>query len=184
MRLRVAIVLAALLCVPRGASAATLGTFEWVYDVLFASGSTFSVTNESDDSFSDVVVDLYAPEATVPFQSLAFGTIVGGTIAQNIEDLSFLLVPQDIDRAHLTLVVGTEVIALDLLATALTGESTDLLATSIDIVAADPPPTHIPEPPTLLLLAIGLGGFACYRRRARRAPRGKRSDRDLPFPHS
>ncbi len=157
MRLRVAILLAALLCVPRLASAATIGTFDWVYDELFATGSSFNVANESVDTFTSVFVDLYAPLAPDPFQSLSLGNVAAGTTAQSIDDLSLLLVPLDLARAQLRFTFGTEAVVVQLLAGALVGEPGNVLFGSIDIEAPDVSPTPTPEPSTLALLLAGVG---------------------------
>jgi hypothetical protein len=37
-----------------------IGTFEWVDDVLFGTGSTFDVDNESSFTFESVFVDLFS----------------------------------------------------------------------------------------------------------------------------
>jgi hypothetical protein len=152
-----------------GSSSIPLGTFEWVYDVMFGTGSTFTLTNESEDSFDDIVVDLYAPEAIDPFQSLSLGSIAGPGIAQSIDDLSFLLVPFDLDRARLTFRLGETILGADLFAAALSGDEGVSLA-AVDVFAPDPPTEPVPEPSTLLLLGGGIVAVALRRRRRIESP--------------
>lgn len=160
------------------ASAEPIGTFGWVYDTLFDTGSAFSVTNESADPFSDVFVDLYAPGAADPFQSISLGnsgTIDGSTAAQSLEELLF--VPSlELDRVHLRFVFDSMSLSADLFASALAGESGTLLATSADLFATESAPEPIPEPGTLLLLGSGISALVLRRARGCR-DRGDRQTR-------
>jgi hypothetical protein len=45
----------------------TIGTFDWVDDILFRSGSTFSVNNESASTFESIAIDLFAQGDSTPF---------------------------------------------------------------------------------------------------------------------
>ena len=151
-----------------GTSAVPLGTFEWVYDTLFASISTFKVTNESGDQFEDIFVDLYEPDAQDPFWSLSLGTLeAGGDPLQSFEDID-LLVPSQLDRAHLRFNLGANLITADLFADGLTGEA-PLFAATVDFLAPEAPP--VPEPSTILLLSSALGVLGLRRKRGHRALR-------------
>jgi len=160
-----------------GTSAVPLGTFEWVYDTLFDSISTFKVTNESDAQFEDIFVDLYEPDAQDPFRSLSLGTLeAGGDPLQYFEDI-VLLVPNQLDRAHLRFNLGASLISADLLAAGLTGED-PTFAAAVDFFAPEDQP--VPEPSTLLLLSSALGVLGLRRKRGHRAPHV--ADRQSPPP--
>ena len=151
-----------------GTSAVPLGTFEWVYDTLFDSISTFKVTNESGESFEDIFVDLYEPDALDPFRSLGLGTLeAGGDPLQYFEDI-VLLVPSQLDRAHLRFNLGASLISADLFADGLTGDA-PTFATAVDFFAPEDQP--VPEPSTLLLVSSALGVLGLRRKRGNRAPR-------------
>jgi hypothetical protein len=138
-----------------------IGTFDWVDDILFGSGSTFSVSNESSSTFEAVSVDLFAPGDATPFQTLTLGEIPSLGFAQSFEDLSSLLAGTDLSEAMLHLTFDSTPLAVTLFAASLVGDPSALLTTSIDIQA----PTPVPEPSTLMLLT---GGLVVAARRNRR----------------
>jgi hypothetical protein len=164
MRFVVAVLTVCVLLSPRSAGASPIlepsgrvvGSFGWVHDVLFQTGSTFSVTNESNADFVDVFVDLYAPSETVPFISLSLGAVVAGGSGQSIDDLSALLVPEDISVALLRLSFANAPLSASIFATSLSGDPLDLLAGATDILAPAQSPAPIPEPTTLVLMGVGI----------------------------
>lgn len=165
MKLAAPVILTALLLLPSTASAAPLGTFEWVYDALLGTGSTFTVTNESAGVFQAVFVDLYRADTADPFQSIDLGSIESLGLAQNFETISDL-VPTNLARAQLRLSFGGAALGVNLFASALTGDAQALLAGSVDIIYPDTPPEPVPEPPPLLLLGVGSAALAFFRRRS------------------
>ena len=173
MQLRTLGVLAiCLLLAPARASATSIGVFDWTYDAAFGTGSTFSVTNDSTDPFSDVFVDLYAPSESIAFLSLSLGEVSAGGTAQSIDDLSLLLVPNDLATAVLRLSFGSDPITATIVASSLQGDPAFLLQSSIDILTDDSPnPTPIPEPSTVVLVGSVLGAAAVRRVRSSRAAR-------------
>lgn len=156
-------------------SAVPIGTFEWVYDTLFGTGSTFSLTNESEKTFDAIFVDLYAGDGSDPFRTLDLGTVLGGGITQSIDDLSLLTVPTDIARAHLRFTLAGDLVGADLLATELSGESEGLTAVSVDILGPQASPEPVPEPSTLALLASGVLIALRRRRGVRHSRAGDRA---------
>jgi hypothetical protein len=172
MRQAVLLLTACAVLLPQRAAAAPIGTFEWVHDALFGTGSTFSVTNQSDDPFEDVFVDLFAPGQMTAFQSLSLGTVDAGSAAQSIDDLSFLVVPFDLSRALVRLTFDGTALSAELDSANLQGDPAFLLAGAIDIVAPDDPdPTPVPvsEPSTLTMLAGACLALALHGAHARRA---------------
>jgi hypothetical protein len=152
----------AFLAVAGRAHAAPIGSFDWVHDVLFGTGSVFFVINDSANTFEDASVDLFAPGATNPFQTLSLGDVLPGAFVQSIDDLSFLLVPFDLDRVQLTLSYDSNRVSVDLLSSSMLGDPDLFLAASTSI----PEPTRtVPEPSTLLLLAVAAGIVTCGARR-------------------
>jgi PEP-CTERM motif len=141
-----------------------LGTFGWVDDILFGSGSTFDVQNESSFTFESVFVDLFALGATTPFQTLALGDIPSMQPGQSFEDLSSLSVGTDLVQALLRLTLGDTALTATLLASSLTGDSAGFVTTSVDIQA----PAPVPEPATLTLLGSSLAAMGWRLRRERR----------------
>src|SRR5690349_1918833 len=89
-----------MLALPERAAGAVIGTFGWDYDPTFT-GSVFSVVNGTTSTFEDIFIDLYAPGASSPFQTLGLADIGSGGAVVTIDDLSLLLVPADLDRAVL-----------------------------------------------------------------------------------
>jgi hypothetical protein len=147
------------------AEAASIGAFDWVHDVLFESGSVFAVINESADTFEDAFVDLYAPAASTPFQTLSLGDISRGGFAQSTEDLSFLIVPFELERAQLRLTYQASLVTADLFASSLIGDPDIVRFGSTSIEAPTTPPTSVPEPATLLLLFSSAVGIGVWRNR-------------------
>ena len=142
---------------PVRADAAPIGSFSWVHDILFGTGSTFTVVNDSGDPFTSVLIDLYAPDAATPFYTVNLGDIGAGESAQSIDDFSLFTLPADLDRTDLRLTYLADPVTAQLLATELIGDPLDLLTGTIDITVPDPPAPTVPEPGTLLSLALGLG---------------------------
>ena len=138
-----------------------IGTFEWVDDVLFGTGSTFDVDNESSFTFESVFVDLFSSGATTPFQTLALGDIPSMGFAQSFEDLSALIVGTDLSQALLRLTFGDTPLTATLFASSLTGDPQTLLAASVDIQTTAP----VPEPATLTLLGSSLAAMGWRLRR-------------------
>jgi hypothetical protein len=145
------------------ANAAPIGLFSWNYDALFGSGSVFGVANESFDPFEDTFIDLFAPGATTSFVTLSLGDIDAGLSVQSIDDLSLLLVPDDLDRAILRMSYTGSNVTATLLASSLTGEFARVTSTVID----DASTASVPEPSTLVLLGLGFLGAVRRRRQAR-----------------
>jgi hypothetical protein len=142
-----------------------LGTFGWVDDILFGSGSTFAVDNESPFTFESVFVDLFSSGATTPFQTLDLGDIPPSLgFAQSLEDLSSLSVGTDLVQALLRLTLGDTALTATLLASSLTGDPAGFVTTSVDIQA----PAPVPEPATLTLLGSSLAAMGWRLRRERR----------------
>jgi hypothetical protein len=174
MRVRMLLLAITLLAFPVRASAGPIGAFDWVHDVLFGTGSSFIVTNDSTRIFESVFVDLYSPGEFDPFQSLGLGDIdPEGGFAQTFDDLSHLLVPENVHRAVVRFVLADAVITTALLASSLEGDPTDfLIATTVIDDGAEPPPTSVPESsPTALLLLMGAAALAITRSRASRVCR-------------
>jgi hypothetical protein len=124
------------------------------------------VFNESDGGFTDLSVDLFAPGQSDPFQSVVLSDVAGGESTQSIDDLSFLLVPDDLDRVLLRLTFGGSLVTTSLLASALAGDPADLLVASTEIIGRDSEPAPVPEPGTLMLVGVGLGYGALRRWRS------------------
>ena len=156
-----------LLSLSAEANAAPIGTFEWAYDVLFGTGSTFNITNTSTGVFEDTFVDLYAPAATTPFQTISFGDVDSGGSAQSIDDLSVFLVPDDLARVQLRLTFDATPVTAQLLASDLQGLPTLLLIGATDITG--PAPTNVPEPPSVSLMLLGFAATAFAARRRKHA---------------
>jgi len=138
-----------------------IGIFEWVDDVLFGTGSTFDVDNESSFTFESVFVDLFSSGATSPFQTLALGDIPSMGFSQSFEDLSALIVGTDLSQALLRLTFGDTPLTATLFASSLNGDPQTLLATSVDIQTTAP----VPEPATLTLLGSSLAAMGWRLRR-------------------
>ena len=127
----------------------------------FGIGSIFNVTNTSADTFLGVYVDLYSPDADTPFYSVNLGDIDGGLTAQSIDDLSFLSVPFDLDRATLRLGYLASVVNVTLGASDLIGDPTSFLVGSTEIQTI----AHVTEPATWMVLSAGAVGMVLTRRR-------------------
>ncbi len=79
-----------------------------------------------------------------------------------------MLVPTDFERVHLRFTFSEGLFGLDVLASELTGEA-DILLAHADLSDSDvvQPPAPVPEPGTLLLVAMGVATLRLRRLRRR-----------------
>jgi hypothetical protein len=143
------------------ARASSIGVFGYVVDSEL--GPIFSVENTSDGEFSDVLVRLF--DGAFDVRDLTLGTVDPFSLQQTIDDLTILPTPFD----HATLefsysLPGTltvqELAGLSLDPGGTVGNTTSV---SIDFAPAAQP---VPEPATILLVAVG--GALVIRARGRR----------------
>jgi hypothetical protein len=165
MRMRDLVIVVMLTACASRVDAAPIGTFEWTHDILFGTGSVFTVINESGSAFDDVTVDLFAPSAATPFFAASLGDLSPGESAQSFDDLSFFLVPFDLDSIRLRLTFENTLVTATLVSTQLTGDPSSLLAGSTTIDAPEVSP--VPEPSSVLLLLTGVALLTRRRMTAR-----------------